>query len=351
VISIDVPSGLCADTGYVPGHCVRASKTVCMLALKPGLLTGDGVDYTGEIIFESLGIDSSSYVGVFDEAVLKYPMPVVLRHYEPEINYLLERNPSSNKGDNGKVLIIAGSFGMGGAAIICGVGALRSGAGLVKVATDPKNFAPLLAVCPELMTVDINDFEALSSAIEWCDVVAAGPGLGCNERTQSILELLDDLEDKTVILDADALNVLSSYEQNYYKENRIITPHPGEAARLLATTIEEVNKDRFSAAIKLYQKYGGVVLLKGAGSIVCDGSSLRIIKEGSPALATGGSGDLLTGIIASLCGQGLSNSQSAVDSACIHGRAAQMCAKDHGIIGTLPLDLCSYIRKLVNARV
>lgn len=182
------------------------------------------------------------------------------------------------------------------------------------------------------------------------DVIAVGPGLGVNERTQRILDTLDDVIDKYVVYDADALNVLSKYEDKFYNENRVITPHPGEAARLLGCTVESINTDRLGSCYKLWQKFGGVVLLKGAGTIVCDGNRLSIINEGSPALATGGSGDLLTGIIASLIAQGLGLEMGVIVGACIHARAGAICGQKEGVIGTLPLDVSKYVRELVNGR-
>ena len=350
VVSIDIPSGVIADTGSVPGMCVSADATVCMLALKPGLLTSDAVDFVGKLEFAPLGVQSYSYYDVFDYSKTTYPVPIMRMSYKDIKPQLPVRLPSFNKGDNGKVLIIAGASGFGGAAILCGTGALRSGAGLVKVALEKDNYQALLSVRPELMTVDLNSAEALQKAIDWADVIAVGPGLGVNERTQRILDTIDDVIDKYVVYDADALNVLSKYEEKFYNENRVITPHPGEAARLLGCTVEAINADRLGSCYKLWQKFGGVVLLKGAGTIVCDGNRLSIINEGSPALATGGSGDLLTGIIASLIAQGLGLEMGVIVGACIHARAGAICGQKEGVIGTLPLDVSKYIRELVNGR-
>lgn len=348
-VSVDVPSGLVADTGNVPGVCVDADATVCMLALKPGLFTSDGVDFVGDIEFAPLGIDSSSYYSILQESSF-CPLPVELIDYEDITAMLPKRLKSSNKSDNGKVLIAAGAKGMGGAAIICGSGALRAGSGLVKVAMDPSNVAPMLCVRPELMSVDISDPAELNKAISWADAIAAGPGLSVNEEVAFLVSTLDNVKDTPVLLDADALNVLSHFEDNVYNENRILTPHPGEAARLLHTTVGDINSNRLVSCYRLQQRFGGVVLLKGAGSVVCDGSRITIINEGSPALATGGSGDLLTGIIVSLLGQGLSLYESAVVGACVHGRAGSMAGDEEGITGALPTDVLKYVRVLMNAK-
>lgn len=348
-VAVDIPSGVSADTGNVPGDCINASATICMLGLKPGLLTGDAVDYTGELLFDSLGVDTSVYP---DEELQQlegaFPLPILLCSYESSKEDLPKRAISSNKGDNGKVLIIGGSLGMGGAAIISGVGALRAGSGLVKVALDPINIPALNSICPELMTVNYFDDEAFDNALKWADVIALGPGLGQNARVHELVSRAYEAQ-KDIVCDADALNIMAK-ESPSHNERRVITPHPGEAGRLLQVSAEEINADRFMAAYQLQQLYGGVVLLKGAGSVICNGKRFVIVDEGSAAMAVGGMGDLLTGIIASFLGQGLTFSQSVICGACIHGRAGFLCGESDGLVGTLPSDLNYYVRRLVNGR-
>lgn len=347
VFAADCPSGVNADTGFVPGDCVNADYTVCMLALKPGLFTGDAVDYTGEIIFNDLQCDLSEYI----EDISRLESHNLARvQYANIIDDLPIRLKSSNKGDNGKVLIIAGAFDMGGAAIMAGIGALRAGAGLVKIATDPNNNNAIKSVHPELMTVDFNNLDAVKKAIAWADTVAIGPGLGLNNHAQALLDMVIDSGVDT-IADADALTLLSKMDDTIAQENRIITPHPGEAGRLLGISADDVNADRFDAARQLQAIYGGIVLLKGAGTIVCSSKHLAVVTSGSPALATGGSGDLLTGMIAALSAGELSLRQAAICGACIHGMAGEMAAEEFGPVGTLPTDLEAYIRRLINGRV
>lgn len=343
-ISIDIPSGVIANTGMVPGNCINADLTVCMLGLKPGLFTSDAVDYTGRVVFENLNV-STDY---FYNQISHQDIPLRRLGYEDIIANLPKRVTSSNKGDSGKVLLIAGSLGMGGAALICGIGALRSGAGLVKIATDLHNVSAINSCRPELMTVNLYDEESLVQAINWADVIAVGPGLGQSLEVSQVLENLKGIR-KPVILDADALNFISK-GYDFYLERMVITPHPGEAGRLLGISASEVNADRIKSARRLYERYGSIVLLKGAGTIVYDGKRITIITEGSPSMATGGMGDLLTGMIASLCAQGLSLSQATCVAATIHGRAGTLASKDAGVIGTLPLDLAPYIRLLVNGQ-
>ena len=184
--------------------------------------------------------------------------------------------PSAHKGDAGKVLVIGGNKGYGGAISICAQGALRAGAGLIKVATDKGNVTALNTRRPELMTVDLHDSLAMQQAIAWADVIAIGPGLGLDPENEVLLEDVLNAEKPTVI-DADALNVMAHMGLSFCKR-AVLTPHPGEAARLLGTTIDRINSDRYKAVYELQQKCGGVVLLKGAGTLICDGKSIVVIQ-------------------------------------------------------------------------
>lgn len=349
-ISIDVPTGVNADTGKVYTDSVVANKTVCMIGLKTGLLTGDAVDYVGELTVHDLGIDCSAFHGSFDrvEDERVSILPTFLTTYEDIKSDLPQRAPSYHKGNSGKVVVIGGSHGMGGAICICGMGALRAGAGLVKVVTNKANIYALLAVRPELMTVDIVDHGAVQAAIDWADVIAIGPGLGMSANAEKILDMVMEAE-KPTIIDADAINIIAALGSTYLRRS-IFTPHVAEAARLLNCTPDEVNADRFKAVVDLQKKCGGVVLLKGAGSLICDGKWIYIVREGSPAMASGGMGDLLTGIIAALKAQGLTQMQATIAGACIHGRAGSLAGDTNGMIGTLALDLLPFVRYLVNKR-
>lgn len=347
-VAVDVPSGVNADTGTVEGDCVQADLTVCMLALKPGLLTGDAVDYTGEITVDSLGIDVSVYHGRLQDQDGATIPPLLRRSYEDIRDDLPHREKTANKGDCGKVLIIGGSRGMGGAARICAQGALRAGAGLVKVVCDAANISALNAGLPEAMTVDFNDDEAVAAALSWADAVAIGPGLSQSDRAGELLRRALSFKGP-VVVDADALNLIALGEFNL-SDKIIMTPHPGEAARLLGITPREVNEDRLKSAVMLQKKFGGIVLLKGAGSVICDGKRITIVQEGSPAMASGGMGDLLTGIIAAFLGQDLTPKQATVAAACVHGRAGTLAGREGGVIGTLATDLTPYVRALINGR-
>ncbi len=346
-LSIDVPSGLNADTGEAPGACIKADRTVCMLALKPGLFTDEGPDCAGEVVSAGLGIDAAACY----ERYLPYKgegtLPCFLCHYEDIMPALPVRHPACHKGENGRVLIAGGARGYAGAAMIAAMSALRSGAGLIKAALSSCNITALNARCPEIMSADLDDEEDFARALQWADVVAAGPGLGQSSmalaRVQAALAL-----DKPVILDADALNLIAAHDlQTKTEAERVMTPHPGEAARLLQQSVREVNADRMQSAKKLQQRYGGVVLLKGAGTVICDGSMVVIIDEGSASMASGGMGDALTGVIAALRAQGLPLMQAVVCAAAVHGRAGNKAARD-GLIGTAATDLLPCIRRLIN---
>lgn len=349
-ISIDVPSGVNADTGYVYDNSVVADKTICMMGLKSGLLTSDAVDFVGEIEVNKLGVDVNSYHGKHLSSEIdgcSY-LKTYLITYEEIISDLPVRALSSNKGDAGKLLLIGGSLGYGGAINICGHGALRAGAGLIKVATDKANVASLNASRPELMTVDFNNLDEVQAAIEWTDVIAIGPGLGLNEHSEKLLDMALNA-DKPTVVDADALTIMSKRDLSFSKRT-ILTPHPGEAARLLGCSISQINEDRYKAVYELQKRCGGVVLLKGAGTLICDGKRINVVKEGSPALSSGGMGDILTGVIGSLKAQGLTLMQAASAGACVHGRSGSLSGENCGVIGTLACDLLPYIRYLVNKR-
>lgn len=351
VISVDVPSGLNADTGEVYSDCVRANHTITMLGLKCGLVTGDAVDFVGKIEVNSLGIDVRPYHGKHTAADMDGAsyLPIYMQSYEDIQSDLPVRSPSFHKGDAGKLVLIGGCSGMGGAICIAGQGALRAGAGLVKIITDMQNMPAINAQRPELMTVDFKDPQAVSAALAWADVIAIGPGLGQGDEAEQLLEQVLNL-DKPIVLDADALNLLSKRGLSFSKRI-IMTPHPGEAARLLGTSVAKVNSDRFYAVYELQRRCGGVVLLKGAGTLVCDGRQIVIIHEGSPAMASGGMGDLLTGMIGALRAQGLPQMQATVAGACVHGRSGFLAGQNGGVVGTLALDLLPYIRYLTNQRL
>ncbi|MGF1757477.1 NAD(P)H-hydrate dehydratase [Photobacterium sagamiensis] len=339
VIAVDVPSGLCADTGTHSGLAVQADITVTFIGVKQGLCTGLAARYCGEIQFAGLEVA---------EAFQQLTEPASVRIDERQIlPHLPVRDRAAHKGDHGRVLCVGGDLGMAGAIRLAAEASARTGAGLTAVITQPGNVLSIVTARPEIMVQGWQEkAHEISQRLDWADVVVIGPGLGQSDWSQALFFYLHGCEKKTVI-DADGLNLLSFSPD--YKNNRIITPHPGEAARLLGTTVKEVEADRFRAVRSLQQKYGGVAVLKGAGTLIYDGQQLWICSEGNPGMATGGMGDVLSGIIGALLGQGLSLPDAACAGVWIHSKAADLCARD-GERGMLASDLFPYIRQLVNPR-
>ncbi|MGF1768114.1 NAD(P)H-hydrate dehydratase [Enterovibrio makurazakiensis] len=330
VLAIDIPSGLHADTGSVFGDAINADCTISFVALKQGLFTGKAADHCGYIVFDGLGIHEA-----FEAHI---PTSVTLLGVNLLKDFQPVRRRSAHKGQCGRLLCIGGQQGMGGAIILCGQAALRTGAGLVALLTDKTHINAILARQPELMIRQWqkeDGAQALSSVIHWADVLALGPGLGQSVWARALFEaaLASQLP---VVVDADALSLLSHFPHNY--DHWVLTPHPGEAARLLDLTVEEIERDRFSAVKEIHNRYGGVVVLKGAGTIVYDGTYCSVIHAGNPGMASGGMGDVLTGVIASCLAQTQSVKEAARFGTLLHSYAADIAAQ-HGERGLLASDL------------
>ncbi|KKD62039.1 hypothetical protein RN22_02750 [Grimontia sp. AD028] len=329
-IAVDLPSGLDADTGHIWGEAVIADCTVSFVGLKQGLFTGKARDHCGDILYDGLGIGEEFAAHIPASSTL-----LTLSHaktLEPQ------RQNSAHKGHAGRVICIGGQKGMGGAIILSGQATLRSGAGLVAVLTDESHIPAVLARQPELMThwwLEGDGIEALDETLRWADVIAIGPGLGQSEWAKKLFDAAVACGSPMVV-DADALNLLACFPMR--RDNWILTPHPGEAANLLSTRVTEIERDRFSAVKELHKRYGGVVVLKGAGTIVYDGSTLQIIDAGNPGMASGGMGDVLTGVIAGCVAQMSSLSESASFGAYLHSYAADIAAQD-GERGLIASDL------------
>ncbi|MDG2176379.1 MAG: NAD(P)H-hydrate dehydratase [Gammaproteobacteria bacterium] len=278
--------------------------------------------------------------------------------YDSIKHQLSKRDSNTHKGNYGHVLVIGGDKGFGGAALMAGMSAARTGAGLVSVATHPDHCAAFLARCPELMVKGVEDSADLVSLMPSATVVVLGPGLGQSDWSQVCLKLaIGNLTSNKIplVLDADALNLLSqgSGRDDLDKLDEIVlTPHPGEAARLLGCTTEEVQADRASAVARLQEIFGGVVILKGAGTLICysQGERQQIdqCRHGNPGMASGGMGDVLSGVLGGLLAQGFSLSESCRLGVCIHSHAADLQAKAKGERGLLATDLLDSIRALVN---
>lgn len=339
VLALDVPSGIDASRGSAPGVAIQADRTLQFLARHRGLRSGAALDHCGELEFAALDLPEALLDGIAPTAFAY--RPAMLPAWFPL------RPRDSHKGRNGHVLCVGGNHGSGGAIVLATQAALRSGAGLVSAATRGEHIAPLLARCPEAMAHEVEDATCLHVLIERADVIAIGPGLGRDGWSRAMLEVVLDSA-KPRVFDADALNLLTDAGQRLRPDD-IVTPHPGEAARLLGCTTVDVQMDRFAAASALQQRLGCVVVLKGAGSLVQSADAVpAVICAGNPGMGTGGMGDLLTGCIASLRAQGFSSSDAATVGALLHAAAGDAAAREDGERGLLPSDLLPWLRRLAN---
>ncbi len=343
VISVDVPSGVCSDSGKILGAAVKATKTLSFIGMKQGLMTHDGLALRGELFLDTLGIDEFVYQQV-PSSISIIDSSLVYRSLPP-------RPVNSHKGSNGHLLVVAGGEGMAGAGLMASEAALHVGAGLVTLATLPEHVGAANVRCPEVMAIGIHDAKQLDALLTAADVLLVGPGLGQTAWAESMLQRVlrhAEAEGKPVLVDADALNLIARSSVQPQLSNRVMTPHPGEAARLLSCTTGEVQADRYTAVKKLQDLYGGTVMLKGAGSIVTDGKSTRLCQFGNPGMATGGMGDVLSGVIAGLAVQGLSLFDATAVGVQIHAQAADTEANQRGQRGLRATALFNHLGKLCN---
>ena len=338
ILSLDIPSGLHADTGQVLGAAVKASITVCFIGLKAGIYTGSGPEYAGQVIFADLNVPPDIYAGI---------KPRATRLHGSELSRLLApRMRDAHKGDFGHVLIIGGDYGFAGAVRMAGEAAARSGAGLVSIATRGEHAFALSAAVPELMARGVVEPADLDALLGKVTVIAIGPGLGQSLWGQALLSKVLECR-QPLVVDADALNLIA--REPFHSDNWILTPHPGEAARLLAISTREVQDDRYGAAAELQRRYGGVIVLKGCGSIIADeAGDLSVCDAGNPGMAAGGMGDVLTGVIAGLLAQGLGKGAAARMGVYLHAHAADAAVAVSGERGLRATDLMPRIQRLAN---
>lgn len=339
-LALDVPSGIDAATGAVPGPSVRATRTLEFIAAKPGLASGPAVEHAGVVEVADLDVPAPAFDGIAPKAEIARP--------EQLREWLRPRRRDAHKGEFGRVLCIGGDHGGGGAIGMCGEAALRCGAGLVEVLTREAHVPALLARRPELMVRAAERAEDVAAPLQRADVVALGPGLG-QELWGRVLFKTALAAGKPTVLDADGLNLLAARKTGRALPHAVLTPHPGEAARLLSVTLGQVQSDRFGAARALADRHGAVVVLKGAGSIVAAPERTpRTVAVGNPGMATGGMGDLLTGVIAALLAQGLEPFDAATAGVLLHGIAGDAGARNGGERGLLPSDLLPFLRRFAN---
>lgn len=344
VISIDIPSGLNGESGKVEGICIKASKTVTFGLPKTGLLVHPGCEYTGELVIADIGIPA--------RAVERFDIRTFLVDRLLVRGMLPKRVPDSNKGDYGRVLVISGSTGMTGAGCLAATAALRSGAGLVYLGVPSSLVHIYDSVVKETVALPFEDegkgylskkgIDGIISAMKGKDVIAVGPGLSVNDDVAAVVISIVENAEVPLVLDADALNVLSRQPATLksIKAGAVITPHPGEMARLAGISIGEVQDNRLEVARDFASRWGVTTVLKGARTVIAtpDGR-LFINPTGNAGMATGGSGDVLTGVIASLTGQGLDVTEAAVAGVYLHGLAGDRAAAQKGQHGLIAGDI------------
>ncbi|MEL0167821.1 MAG: NAD(P)H-hydrate dehydratase [Pseudomonadaceae bacterium] len=344
VLAIDIPSGLDADRGVPLGVSVCADLTVTFIALKLGLLTADGPDLCGELIYASLA----------DSLPTEVPAELELLQLPHLRTCLPARKRSAHKGSFGHLLLVGGGPGMGGAIMLAAQTALCSGAGKVTVATCGEHVAPLLARCPEAMVREVRHDSDLRALLASADALVVGPGLGRTDWARKMLAVCLEAGIPRV-LDADALNLLAqSAGGSTLGAASVITPHPAEAARLLAGATAQVQGDRLHAVRQLAEQFDCHVILKGVGSLIaCPSSSgdlPAVCGAGNPGMAVGGMGDVLSGLIGALLAQRVPAAQAARYAVLVHASAGDLLAMELGEIGIRAGEMVPAIRRVLNQR-
>jgi len=335
VLAIDIPSGLDSDTGQTHGTCVRADVTITMGLPKIGLLQPAATDVVGKIRVADIGIPRQFLEEIKSDVELLTSGDVA--------PLLPRRRQSSNKGDFGHLLIVAGSEGYTGAPVLCAHAAARTGAGLVTLAV-PRAIYPIVAAqCPpEVMPRPVDNFDALLGDLQRFSAVAIGPGLGQQPDVQKMVWKLISTSVTPIVVDADALNAIAHGVAGLKKVQTpmVLTPHPGEMARLVDKSTKEVQAHRWELARNFAGEYGVVMVLKGAGTVIADKSAkLWVNSTGNPGMAKGGMGDVLTGMVGALLAQGLTAYDAARAAVFLHGLAGDIARESHGEQSMLAGDL------------
>ena len=338
ILSLDTPTGLHPDTGEILSHAVQAEFTISFIANKTGFFLNDGPNCVGRLSCDDLGIPQKLYENV--------ATPVMRQENgEDQMHYLNSRKRTFHKGDAGYVLVVGGNSGFSGATVLAGLAALRTGAGLVSIAAHPDSVTAIRSAQPELMVHPIHAASEIEPLFERAAVIIVGPGLGQDTWAQALFEAVLKT-DKPLVVDADALNILSKAPKHY--DNWVLTPHPGEAARMLDKSTKNIQQDRLHNARAIQDKFGGVVVLKGANSLITTKDDVpTVCAEGNPGMATAGMGDVLTGVIASLIAQGIPQLEATKLGVWLHASAGDKAAVN-GERGMIASDVLPELRRLVN---
>ncbi len=341
VIALDVPSGIDSDTGNIVDSAVRATATLTFIAYKRGLFVGAARDCCGQLELDALGLDIERLVTSSARRVTLLQPQSLCAH--------LARHADSHKGSHGHALIVGGAPGMFGALVLCAEAALYSGVGLISLYSRAAEAGSLVLRLPEVMRASA--MPKHEQAWSRYRAVAIGPGLGQSDAAQHEVQAACD-SGLPLVLDADALNLLAKGEVLLPEHrNIVLTPHPGEAARLLGCTTAELQADRFAAAQALVERYGVTVVLKGAGTVIASTAGLRVCAEGNAAMAVAGMGDTLCGILVALLAQGLNAEEAADLGVWLHARAGDDAAAQWGQIGIRASELGPLVRNVLHEQI
>lgn len=338
VVSADIPSGVCSDTGRIMGTAVKADMTVTFASFKIGLFLYPGTELCGKVIKTDIGITTE---------VLDDSQPVFTAQELPPFP-LPKRSPSSNKGTYGKILIVGGAKNMAGAAYLSAIAAYRSGAGLVRIFTTEENRIILQTLLPEAVLITYDKEipqKVLADAISDSNAIVAGPGLSQSEMAKIQLKCVLENAKVPLILDADALNILAS-EKNLWEKlppNVIITPHMGEMSRLSGKAIDALKENQINEALSFASQKGVVCVLKDARTAVSDGRQTYLNIKGNSGMSKGGAGDVLTGVIAAFAAQGVGCFEAASLGVYIHSLAGDIAAERMGEYSLLARDIADSI--------
>jgi NAD(P)H-hydrate epimerase len=339
VLALDIPSGLHADSGLPLPDAVRAAVTVTFVGLKQGLYLGSACDYTGRIELADLGLPASAATEL---------APPIARLVVDDLERALPRRArSAHKGTSGRLLLVGGGPGMPGAIRMAAEAALRTGAGLVYVAAHRDSVSAIVAGRPETIAHAVTKAGDLHKLRSLADAAVVGPGLGRSSWSRSLWRSIVD-SDMPLVVDADALNLLA--EAPVARGKWALTPHPGEAARLLGVGTDDVQRDRLNAVRELAKRYDAVAVLKGSGTLVAasgDAGPVRVCDRGNPGMATAGMGDVLAGVLGGILVQTGDLVTSARAGVLLHALAGDAAAAD-GERGTLATDLMPHLRRWAN---
>ena len=358
VLSVDLPSGLDADTGQPLGTCVQADRTVTIGLPKRGLLIHPGAELAGKLEVVDIGFPEQ----VVDAQGIKVNWTTATQASQ----WVPPRPPASHKGSYGRVLVVAGSTGMTGAAALASEAALRAGAGLVTLAT-PKHLNPILeGLLPEVMTLPLPETEAgsltvsaTSAILEFAEktksVLAIGPGLSQHPETVSLVhQLIRENQEQglglRMVIDADGLNALAQDRNilSLLDRETVLTPHPGEMARLTGASVSTLEKDRIHTAQQFASEHSLTLVFKGAPTVSADANGeVWINSTGNPGMSTGGMGDVLTGVIAGLMAQGIASERAAALGVYLHGLAGDMVAERLGMHGLIASDVLKAVPQAI----